>query len=92
MAVESVMKEALENVKDVINEKKIEGISTPIFEQAEFFKGSAEFEGVKTGAAVPVYVPRLYDVQILNSLIIFCALCFAVRIAQRFLMIFSINI
>ena len=39
MAVESVMKEALENVKDVINEKKIEGISTPIFEQAEFFKG-----------------------------------------------------
>jgi len=43
MAVESVMKDALENVKDVINEKKIEGISTPIFEQAEFFKGILEF-------------------------------------------------
>ena len=39
MAVESVMKDALENVKDVINEKRIEGISTPIFEEAEFFKG-----------------------------------------------------
>ena len=59
---------------------------------SEILSGSAEFEGVKTGAAVPVYVPRQYDVQILNSLIIFCALCFAVRIAQRFLMIFSINI
>lgn len=39
-AVESVMKDALENVKDVINEKKFEGISTPIFEEAEFFKGN----------------------------------------------------
>ena len=33
-------KNALENVKDVIHEKKIEGISTPIFEEAEFYKGS----------------------------------------------------
>ena len=39
MAVESVMNNALENVKDVIHEKKIEGISTPIFEEAEFYKG-----------------------------------------------------
>ena len=39
MAVKSVMKTALENVKDVIHEKKIEGLSTPIFEEAEFYKG-----------------------------------------------------
>ena len=39
MAVESVMKGALENVKDVINEKKLEGLSTPVFEEAEFYKG-----------------------------------------------------
>ena len=40
MAVESVMKGALENVKDVINEKKLEGLSTPVFEEAEFYKGN----------------------------------------------------
>ena len=40
MAVENVMQNALENVKDVIHEKKIEGISTPIFEEAEFYKGT----------------------------------------------------
>jgi len=92
MAVESVMKDALENVKDVINEKKIEGISTPIFEQAEFFKGAAETDELKEGLSVPIYTRRIYDVQILNSLMLFCFLCFVVRIAQRFLMIFSLNI
>jgi len=93
MAVESVMKDALENVKDVINEKKIEGISTPIFEEAEFFKGAAENDGLKSAlSSVPVYTRRIYDIQILNSLILFCLLCFVVRFAQRFLMIFSINI
>ena len=40
MAVESVMQNALENVKDVIHEKQIEGMSTPIFEEAEFYKGT----------------------------------------------------
>lgn len=43
MAVESVMKNALDNVKDVILEKKIEGISTPIFDDAEFYKGRGLF-------------------------------------------------
>ena len=38
------------------------------------------------------YTPRVYDVQILNSLMIFCFFCFVARIAQRFIMIFSINI
>jgi len=40
MAVESVMQNALENVKDVIHEKQTEGMSTPIFEEAEFYKGT----------------------------------------------------
>merc|ERR1712228_1114276 len=74
MAVESVMKDALENVKDVINEKRIEGISTPIFEEAEFFKGAAENEGLKSGVNVPVYTRRIYDIQILNSLILLLTL------------------
>ena len=43
MAVESVMKNALDNVKDVILEKKIDGISTPIFDDAEFYKGRGIF-------------------------------------------------
>ena len=43
MAVENVMQNALENVKDVIHEKKIEGISTPIFEEAEFYKGITRY-------------------------------------------------
>merc|ERR1719362_133624 len=44
MAVESVMQNALENVKDVIHEKQIEGMSTPIFEEAEFYKGTISHE------------------------------------------------
>ena len=27
------------STEDVINEKKIEGLSTPVFEEAEFYKG-----------------------------------------------------
>jgi len=94
MAVESVMNNALENVKDVIHEKKIEGISTPIFEEAEFYKGAAEGVGVKDVFSIPLslYTPKVYDVQILNGLIMFCFFCFVARIAQRFIMIFSINI
>jgi len=40
MAVESVMKNAFDNVKDVIHEKTFDGLSTPIFEDAEFYKGT----------------------------------------------------
>ena len=41
MAVENTMKESLETVKDVMNEKKLEG-SHDVFEDAEFFKGKAD--------------------------------------------------
>jgi len=41
MAVESVMKNAFDNVKDVFHENKIDGISTPIFDDAEFYKGTS---------------------------------------------------
>jgi len=39
MAVEKVMKESIETVKDVVTEKKIEGVESDTFEDAEFFKG-----------------------------------------------------
>ena len=108
MAVESVMKNALDNVKDVLHEKTIDGNSTPIFDDAEFYKGTnsdiswitilclspgaAEGVGVKDGYTIPMYSHTVYDIQILNSLMLFCLFCFIARIVQRFLMMFSLNI
>ena len=109
MAVESVMKNAFDNVKDVIHEKTIDGISTPIFEDAEFYKGTtmrrdifydqvpsylgaAEGVGLKDCYTIPKYTHTVYDIQILNSLMLFCLFCFLARIVQRFLMMFSLNI
>ena len=108
MAVESVMKNAFDNVKDVIHEKTIDGISTPIFEDAEFYKGraksgycydqvssylgAAEGVGLKDCYTIPKYTHTVYDIQILNSLMLFCLFCFLARIVQRFLMMFSLNI
>jgi len=90
MAVESYMKDSFENVRDVINEKKKEG-SNEEFEDAEFFKGSAEAIVTKEGPSMR-YIPRHIDVHILNSLILCCIFGFAVRFAQLFLGRFSINI
>lgn len=107
MAVENSMKESLENVKDVMSEKKLE-VPNEVYEDAEFFKGketnnldspfhsqitpgSAEAVGVKDGPPTR-YIPRHLDIQILNSLIICCIFGFVVRFAQLFLNKFSINV
>ena len=57
-------------------------------------QGAAEGIGVKDGFSSPnfIYTRRVFDIQILNSLILFCLFFFVIRIAQRFIMIFSINI
>lgn len=90
MAVETSMKDSLETIRDVMNEKKSE-MSNEIFEDAEVLKGSAEAVGVKDGPATR-YIPRHFDIQILNSLIICCVFGFVIRFAQLFLKSFSINI
>ena len=43
MAVESVMKKAMHNVKDVIDAKSLSGISSPVLEEAEFYKGTPPY-------------------------------------------------
>lgn len=88
MAVENSMKESLETVKDVMNEKKMEA-SVEDFADAEFFKGSAEAVGVKDGPSTR-YIPKHFDTQILNSLILFCLFGFAIRFGQLFLNKFAI--
>lgn len=94
MAVESVMTDALDNFKDSIHDK-IGGVSTPIFENTEIIQGSVEFEDAKSGSGrvTPfIYTRRIFDIQILNSLIVFCCVCLIIRIAQRFLFAFSIRL
>jgi len=91
MAVEKSMKESLETVKDVVNEKKLEATNGEAFDDAEFFKGSAETLGSKDGHSTR-YIPRHLDIQILNSLILICIFGFIVRFAQLFLNKFSINV
>lgn len=90
MAVEKSMKDSLETVRDVVNEKKFER-SDDIFEDAEVLKGSAETIGMKEGPSTR-YIPRHFDIQILNSLIICCIFGFVIRFAQLFLQTFKINV
>lgn len=92
MAVETIMTDAMANMKDGIYEKKNGGTSTPVFESAEVINGSADPDDLKSGRVTPfIYNRRIFDIQILNSLIIFCLVCFALRIVQRFLSAFTIK-
>jgi len=63
-------------------------IHSPDSDDAASLKGAV----VGGGQGGIVYTRRIFDVQILNSLIVFCLAGFAVKFALNILSIFSINI
>jgi len=63
-------------------------IHSPDSEDAASLKGAV----VGSGQGGIIYTRRIFDVQILNGLILFCLAGFAVKLALNVLSIFSINI
>jgi len=82
---------AVENIVMKIGSVDLDGeiyIHSPESDDAASLKGAA----LGSGQGGIIYTRRIFDVQILNSLIVFCLLGFAVKVALNVLSIFSLNI
>lgn len=82
---------AVESIVKKLGSVDLDGeiyIHSPDSEDAASLKGAV----LGSGQGGIVYTRRIFDVQILNSLILFCLAGFAVKFAINVLSIFSINI
>jgi len=82
---------AVENIVMKLGSVDLDGeiyIHSPDSDDAASLKGAV----AGSGQGGIIYTRRIFDVQILNSLILFCLAGFAVKLALNILSIFSINI
>eukprot|EP00090_Calanus_glacialis_P046945 TRINITY_DN9472_c0_g1_i1.p1 TRINITY_DN9472_c0_g1~~TRINITY_DN9472_c0_g1_i1.p1 ORF type:complete len:240 (-),score=87.20 TRINITY_DN9472_c0_g1_i1:1874-2593(-) len=82
---------AVENIVMKLGSVDLDGeiyIHSPDSDDAASLKGAV----AGSGQGGIIYTRRIFDVQILNSLIVFCLAGFAVKLALHILSIFSINI
>lgn len=82
---------AVENIVMKLGSVDLDGeiyIHSPDSDDAASLKGAV----AGSGQGGIIYTRRIFDVQILNSLIVFCLAGFAVKLALNILSIFSLNI
>jgi len=82
---------AVENIVMKLGSVDLDGeiyIHSPESDDAASLKGAV----LGSGQGGIIYTRRIFDVQILNSLIVFCLAGFAVKFALNVLSIFSVNI
>lgn len=82
---------AVENIVMKLGSVDLDGeiyIHSPDSDDAASLKGAV----AGSGHGGIIYTRRIFDVQILNSLIVFCLAGFAVKLALNILSIFSLNI
>ena len=98
LAVKSMMEENRNNEREVYNYSSVlkETADLKGHKQSKFFyfKISIKFSGAEVfhNPGNPVYKRRQFDVQILNSLILFVTAACGVKLVANILSIFSINI